>query len=200
MNDIQMLDLIYNHLDRKSLLRAATGLTGQDIDAFFSRVRSELAADEPRGAVPEGTVRGKSISGEELLLYTDGASRGNPGPAAIGCVLDDAAGGSLQETGVCIGRTTNNVAEYRALLYGIELAARFSPGKLAIFCDSELLVKQMTGAYKTRDPKMRELKEKALGLLAGFKAYSIAHITRRENARADALANKALNKALNIKR
>jgi ribonuclease HI len=129
----------------------------------------------------------------KLVLHVDGGARGNPGPAAIGVVLSGADGEVVEELAEQIGETTNNVAEYRALLRGLERAAELGAGEVEIVGDSELVAKQLTGAYKVKHPAMRPLHEQARRVLARFSGWSIRTVPRAQNARADALVNAALD-------
>lgn len=129
----------------------------------------------------------------KLIVNVDGGSRGNPGPAAIAAVVQDAEGGVLEERGEVIGRATNNVAEYRALLLGIERAAALGAGELELVGDSELVVRQVKGEYKVKDATMRELHAEVKRALAGFESWSIRHVRREQNAEADRLVNEALD-------
>lgn len=130
-----------------------------------------------------------------LTVNVDGGARGNPGPAAIGVVVRDADGGVIEERGERIGRATNNVAEYRALLLGIEIAAAHGAGHLDLVGDSELIVRQVEGRYKVKDATMRELHAKVKQALAGFDSWTIRHVRRESNAEADRLVNVALDGA-----
>ena len=128
-----------------------------------------------------------------VTVNVDGGARGNPGPAAIGVVVRDADGQVLEELGEAIGRATNNVAEYRALLRGIELAAAHGATELELIGDSELVVRQIEGRYKVKDATMRELHAEAKRELAGFQSWSIRHVRREANVDADRLVNAALD-------
>lgn len=128
------------------------------------------------------------------VLYTDGAARGNPGPAAIGIVLADAQGREIEAQGQAIGNTTNNEAEYRALIIGLGRAAYHGASDLEIRTDSELLAEQLKGHYKVRATNLRPLYLEAQKALAHFGHISIRHISRTLNHRADALANAALDR------
>lgn len=132
---------------------------------------------------------------EKLILYIDGASRGNPGPAGIGVVIMTSRRKKVQEIYRYLGETTNNIAEYQALINGLEEAARLGPDEVVIHMDSELVVKQMNGEYRVKDAGMKELFDRALILLKKFKAFEIRHIDREKNKDADKLANKAINLA-----
>lgn len=128
-----------------------------------------------------------------LALYVDGASRGNPGPAGIGVVLKDAKGRVIAEISEFIGRGTNNVAEYRALIRALEEAAALGAREVVVRSDSELLVRQLSGEYKVKSPDLSPLHLDAHRLLKGFAKRTFERIPRGENAAADALANRALD-------
>jgi formyltetrahydrofolate-dependent phosphoribosylglycinamide formyltransferase len=130
---------------------------------------------------------------DEIIAHIDGASRGNPGPAAAGFVLADSVGTQLQAKALLIGRTTNNVAEYTSLVKAIEAAIQIGAEQLTVYSDSELLVKQINGQYKVKSEQIRPLFQQALGLLDQFKKWKVRHITREKNKQADGLVNQALN-------
>ncbi len=130
-----------------------------------------------------------------FTVNVDGGARGNPGPAAIGVVLRG-GGEVLEEVGETIGEATNNVAEYRALLRGIELAAEHGASELDLVGDSELVVRQVEGRYKVKNAGMKELHEEVKRALREFDSWSIRHVRRAENADADRLVNQALDGAL----
>jgi ribonuclease HI len=129
----------------------------------------------------------------KLTANVDGGARGNPGPAAIGVVLRGPGGEVLEELGERIGHATNNVAEYKALLRGIELAAAHGAGELELIGDSELVVRQIEGRYKVKDAGMKGLHAEAKRALGSFDRWSIRHVRRAENADADRLVNQALD-------
>ncbi len=128
-----------------------------------------------------------------VVLHVDGGARGNPGPAAIGVVISDSAGATLEEMGERIGVATNNVAEYRALLRGLERASALGASEVRIVNDSELVAKQLTGAYKVKHPAMQALHASAKQALSAFERWQIRTVPRAQNARADALVNRALD-------
>lgn len=131
----------------------------------------------------------------KLVLHVDGGARGNPGPAAIGVVISGADGTVIDEVAERIGPATNNVAEYRAVLRALERARELGADELEIIGDSELIARQLSGAYKVRHPAMKPLHEQAMAALAGFERWHIRTVPRAENARADALVNAALDAA-----
>lgn len=133
--------------------------------------------------------------GKHLVLMLDGASRGNPGPSAIGVVIKDAQGKVLKEIGEYIGDFTNNVAEYRALLRALEEAKAMQAASVEIRSDSDLLVSQLNGSYKVKSPDLGPLYLEAIRLLRGFSRSTFTKIPRGQNAAADALANRAIDQA-----
>ncbi len=130
-----------------------------------------------------------------LVLHVDGGARGNPGPAAIGVVISDTDGEVVEELSETIGPATNNVAEYRAVLRALERARELEATELEIIGDSELIARQLTGAYKVKHPSMRPLYEQAQAALRDFERWRIRTVPRAQNARADALVNAALDAA-----
>jgi ribonuclease HI len=130
---------------------------------------------------------------DRLVVNVDGGARGNPGPAAIGVVVQGPDGEVLEERGERIGRATNNVAEYRALLLGIERAAALGASELELIGDSELVVRQVKGEYKVKDAALRELHAEVKRALERFERWSIRHVRREQNAGADHLVNEALD-------
>ena len=122
-------------------------------------------------------------------LFSDGASRGNPGEAGAGSVLLDAAGQELAARSLYLGQGTNNMAEYRALILGLQSALELECNQLEIFLDSQLIVRQIQGRYKVKHPTLKPLFTEAKGLLSQIENWSIDHVPREENKRADQLAN-----------
>jgi ribonuclease HI len=127
------------------------------------------------------------------LLYADGAARGNPGPAAYGWVLDDQAGHPVAEGGGVLGVATNNVAEYQGLVAGLTRALELGVTELEVRMDSELVVRQMTGLYRVKNAGLKPLFEAAGRLARRFQRFTIVHVRREFNTRADACANRALD-------
>ena len=128
-------------------------------------------------------------------LHTDGGARGNPGPAGIGVVLTDEQGNVLAERYEGIGSTTNNVAEYRALIAGLELALERGVTELEVALDSALVVAQVNGEWKIRNDRLRSLAVRARSLLGRFEKATIVHVKRELNADADRLANKGMDES-----
>jgi ribonuclease HI len=128
-----------------------------------------------------------------LRLYTDGAARGNPGPAGIGVVIEDDQGMRLQGRSGYIGTATNNQAEYRALIEGLRTVAAWKPDKLEIYLDSKLVVEQLNGHYRIKDRTLQDLVRQAQELLRAFPSVVVEHIERARNRGADGLANRGID-------
>lgn len=126
-------------------------------------------------------------------MFADGGSRGNPGPAASGAVLFDESGAVLREVGTFLGVATNNVAEWTGLVTGLEAALELGVDDLAVRLDSELVVKQISGAYRVKHKGLIPLHAKAKALLRKFARVDVQHVRRKENAAADALVNQVLD-------
>lgn len=129
----------------------------------------------------------------KVVVHVDGGSRGNPGPAAAASVVSTPDGELLDEASELLGATTNNVAEYRALLLGLARAAALGASAVEIVNDSELIAKQVQGLYKVKHAAMRPLHGEAVAALRGFGEWSIRSVPRAQNAHADALVNAALD-------
>ena len=135
----------------------------------------------------------KKMASKHLVINTDGGARGNPGPAGIGLVIKNETGELVYSYGGYIGETTNNVAEYSALIKALEESVNLGGTSLLIQMDSELIVKQMQGVYKIKQPTLQELAAKVLTLLKKFESYTFVHVRREFNKEADALVNQALD-------
>jgi ribonuclease HI len=129
----------------------------------------------------------------KVIVHVDGGARGNPGPAAAAAVISTPDGAVLAEPTQALGTATNNVAEYRALLLGLEHAAALGASEVEVVGDSELVAKQVQGLYKVRNAAMRPLHKQALAAFRGFERWSIRTVPRAENAHADALVNATLD-------
>jgi ribonuclease HI len=128
-----------------------------------------------------------------VVVHVDGGSRGNPGPAAAAAVISTPEGDVLDEAAVTIGRATNNVAEYRGLLLGLERARALGATEVDVVNDSELIAHQVNGRYKVKHADMKPLHAEALAALRGFERWSVRPVRREQNADADALVNQALD-------
>jgi len=133
---------------------------------------------------------------KEWLLMVDGAARGNPGEAGCGAAICDETGAVVKELSRYIGHATNNVAEYEALLMGLEALVRMGGKKVRVQSDSQLLVRQLNGEYRVKDEKLKVLYQRAVNLLRRFDGYRILHVPRELNKLADRLANRGIDDAV----
>ncbi|MCC5910473.1 MAG: ribonuclease HI family protein [Clostridiaceae bacterium] len=129
----------------------------------------------------------------EVVIYTDGGSRGNPGEAGIGVVIKDAEGNIIKEVSQYIGNQTNNVSEYKALSRGLEVALDMGATSVKCYLDSELVTKQIKGEYKVKNERMIPMYNMVMPLIKKFDSFAIEHVRREMNKEADALANKAMD-------
>ncbi|HWH43199.1 MAG TPA: ribonuclease HI family protein [Thermoleophilaceae bacterium] len=132
-----------------------------------------------------------------VVVHVDGGARGNPGPAAVGAVVAAADGGGvLSERGEYIGKATNNVAEYRAVMLGLSLARELGATEVEVVNDSELVARQIGGQYRVKNPGLRPLYEETMAELRRFDRWAVRNVRREHNERADELVNEALDRAL----
>lgn len=165
---------------------------------LFVRIEYELGFGEPINNI-SAFINKKEVK-DELVpkvgvwsAYTDGASRGNPGPAGLGFVIKDQNGQTVCSNSEFLGTKTNNEAEYQALIAALAELVRLEIREAVIFADSELMVKQMKGQYKVRNLRLQELHKKASALTRNFKSLRFEHIPRAQNAEADSLANEGID-------
>jgi formyltetrahydrofolate-dependent phosphoribosylglycinamide formyltransferase len=134
----------------------------------------------------------------QIIIFTDGGSRGNPGPAAAGYVLKDTSGNTLLAKGCFLGEQTNNFAEYSAIIKSLKAAEKFNPKSIKLFSDSELLVKQINGAYKVKSKNLKPLFEQVASCLSNFENWKVQHVYREKNSHADRLVNVSLDQKRDI--
>src|SRR4051794_34903453 len=151
--------------------------------AWRASSRPSPATSKSEGAAP----------GVKVVVHVDGGSRGNPGPAAAAAVISTPDGEVLDEATLTLGRATNNVAEYRGVLLGLERARALGATEVDVVNDSELVARQISGAYKVKHPDMRPLYDAAMAALRGFERWTVRSVPRAQNAAADALVNQALD-------
>ena len=139
-----------------------------------------------------GLNRNHLLKTESVIINTDGASRGNPGPAAIGVTIRDESNKQLASISRRIGRTTNNQAEYQAIIAALEQAIKLGASRVEIRSDSELVVKQVNGQYRVKNASLKPLYQQVMQLRGKLAGFSIVHVNREQNKEADRLANMAL--------
>lgn len=134
----------------------------------------------------------------KLTIHIDGGARGNPGPAGAGVTIKNDTGQTLWEAGYFLGRMTNNMAEYQALLRALDASLKCGADDVAVFCDSELLVRQINGEYRVRNETLKDLFDEAAAKLRKIGRWRVQHVPREQNARADELANAAMDAAEDV--
>jgi len=177
-----VLEALADTLDVDGVLQAFPGLEKEDLRAMI-----------------RGTGSGESASpGKKarLVAYVDGAARGNPGEAGAGIVLKDSGGGVVEKIALYLGKATNNMAEYEALIHALRRAGELEASSLQVYSDSELLVHQINGRYRVRAPHLQKLCQEAIRLMRAIGDVNISHIPREKNAEADEQANRAIDQSL----
>ena len=167
---------------------------GMDIPEVLRRFQVSL--DDLQALFLEVAEFYQTQAGGFWRLFCDGACRGNPGPAGTGAILKDPFGNLQAQAARYLGQATNNVAEYQALLLGLEMARERGVKRLEIFTDSQLVVEQLNGGYQIKSPKLKPLWLQAREELQKFEAYAISHIDRALNVEADRLARLAVDRHL----
>lgn len=208
---VDLLRSIYRRLDREAVCADFPDMALEELDGFFRTLSlvcqgdapspmegGGLGASAPEKLRPGDAARGKAPSNaagsaREVTLFTDGGSRGNPGPAGYGFVLLDASGQEVARGRGYLGRTTNNVAEYAGVAAGLQAALEAGAKSITLKSDSELIVKQLRGTYRVKAPGLKDLFAKVKGLLAKFPSWQAVHVPREQNQLADALANEAMD-------
>jgi ribonuclease HI len=166
-------------------------------------LRSEKPAKPPKAVAPEPEPKaqprapiGDSAGVLAMRVFSDGAARGNPGPAGAGAVLTDAKGNVLARLGHFLGRQTNNVAEYQGLILGLRRAQEMGAREVEVRADSQLMIRQLAGQYAVRNAALKPLHAEALRLLRGFARYGLQHIPREQNSLADEMSNRAIDEEM----
>jgi ribonuclease HI len=177
----------------EGVLRLPANLSAEEALRALRAAVTALGAEAEEEAPPAAPPAARSTDTRALRIHIDGGSRGNPGPAGVGVVLLTAGGEVVERLHHFIGQATNNTAEYRALLLGLERALARGCREVEVLSDSELLVRQLLGQYQVRHPDMRRLYGLAQELIGKLGRFTIRHIPRAQNAEADALANRAMD-------
>jgi ribonuclease HI len=193
ISDHEILTLIHKNIDIVKLKSQNKTITKKIIDQFFQKLKEYVEKDD----LSVSDKAGKDVSTinkrfDFLTVNVDGASKGNPGEAGIGVAVFDKDLNIVQERCEYIGVATNNIAEYKALILGVKLAIKFNAKNTLFKSDSELLVKQIMGEYRVKNPQLKCLFTEAQNLLGKLPEWVIKHVPREENREADLLANKGV--------
>jgi ribonuclease HI/probable phosphoglycerate mutase len=194
---IRVLELLGERLSPDLLRAEFPDLTRKDVRSLFQAVAEHIrCCEEWADSAADSREEGPGKRMMSVSLYCDGASRGNPGPSGAGVVLLDEKGEQIFELSRYLDNGTNNEAEYRALARGLEAAADLGVKRIEIFLDSELVVRQLSGKYKVRNPRLRSLFDQTVSRLQQFDDYAIFHVGRELNQQADRLAKEAIDRGL----
>jgi ribonuclease HI len=199
-SDEAILRFIAREEPLTATLCAFPGVTREQLTRLLERhLPPETAAPPaaaPAAAPPPPSPAAARGSHVHLRVYSDGAARGNPGPAGAGAVLMDTSGHVVDRLGRYLGVQTNNYAEYMGLLLGLKRARELGARDVEVFADSELMIRQLDGRYQVKSPTLRPLYEEAKALLKGFPRVKLVHVPRELNASADEMSNRAIDERL----
>lgn len=197
INDEELLTLIHKNINIKELKKLNKTVTKKRIDTLFHALANQTkeSAAPISKTTDSGSVRSPVKKFEKLVVNIDGASRGNPGKSGIGVAIFDKGSTLIEEICEYIGLATNNVSEYKAFILGIKEAIKFYPKETLFKSDSELLVKQIKGEYRVKNPQLMYLFTDAQALLKKLPKWNIEHIPREKNGQADKLANQGIELA-----
>jgi ribonuclease HI len=194
-----VLEALAASLDAAEVLSRFPGLAREELRAMVRAAAGKLPRAAARPAAAPA-VRGAAApvpeAGDwpaEVSVHIDGGSRGNPGEAGVGVYFQDRSGAHLESIARYIGRATNNTAEYQALLVALARAREAGVKHLRVFSDSELLVNQVNGRYRTTVPHLQQYLQEAIRLMRQIGRVDVAHVRREQNKEADALANEAMD-------
>ncbi len=182
MDKHRLLKAVYEAIQWERVYELAPEARREEVDELFREIREHL----PPG--PDEDQRNR-VAGGSALLYCDGASRGNPGPAGVGMVIATPDGREVIAWGEPIGRTTNNVAEYRAAIRGLQEALKLGVRRIRVLSDSQLMVRQIQGTYKVKNAGLKPLHRRMKELLGRFEDWQVEYVRREHNRRADSLAS-----------
>ena len=187
----QLLLAIAEH---ETLERTCAALPGLTLEAARKLLRGAARQlQQEKLPLPEAKAPG---AGRAIRVHSDGAARGNPGPAGAGAVLTDSAGNVIARLGRYLGRQTNNVAEYEGLLLGLKHARELGYREVEVRADSQLLIRQLKGEYAVRHAGLKPLHAEALRVLRSFDRFDLQHVPREENALADEMSNRAIDEEM----
>ena len=191
----KLVTLISKYLDKEKLMKENPSVTKEMIDALLQDIFMAKQGKEPDDIHQphHDTARHKQKDVTDLVIHTDGASRGNPGKAGIGVAIFDKHYHLLEEICKFIGESTNNVAEYQALILAAQKAVAYKARKVTFKTDSELLVRQLNGAYRVKSQNILPLYHELTILLGKIPEWTIQHVRREDNVCADTLANQGID-------
>lgn len=196
----ELLRLIAQREPLTQTLAAFPSLDASALRALLLDAAAKLEAVEPkpkpRAPSPPPALPVAAGKHARLRVHSDGAARGNPGPAGAGAVLSTPEGAVVERLGKFLGTQTNNVAEYTALLLGLKRAKALGAREVEVFADSELMIRQLEGRYQVKAPGLKPLFDEAKALLRGFTRVTLQHVPREQNREADEMSNRAIDERM----
>ncbi len=191
----ELMTLISKYLDTEKLVRENPAVTREMIDAFFQKIlKTKEWKVQDDSCLPHHDIPQRKQKGvKDIIIHTDGASRGNPGKAGIGVAIFNENYHLIEEVCRYIGKATNNAAEYQAMILAAQKAIAYPAKKVIFRTDSELLVRQINGEYRVKSTNILPLYNELMELLAKIPAWEIQHVRREENVVADTLANRDID-------
>ncbi|MBC8548351.1 MAG: ribonuclease HI family protein [Candidatus Brocadiales bacterium] len=197
ISDHELLVLIHKSIDIEKLKEQDKAITKKRVDNLFQELKGHVKKNDLTISEKETTDTSNIKKETDLIVVNvDGASRGNPGESGIGAAIFDKDSNLINEACNYLGVATNNVAEYKALILGIKLSMKCNAKKILFKADSELMVKQIRGEYKVKNPQLKLLFTEAQSLLKKLPNWKIMHVPREENKEADLLANKGVDMSI----
>lgn len=193
----RMLRHIADHEPLESTL-GAFGEVGEDqLRGLLREIAYALSPLPPKTMGPPAPARVLSSAGESAVrIYSDGASRGNPGPSGAGAVIARTDGSILERLGKYLGKQTNNHAEYMGVIIGLRRAKELGAREVEVYADSQLMIRQLGGQYRLKSPTLKPLFDEAMAMLKGFARVRLVHIPREMNGDADEMSNRAIDERL----
>ena len=197
ISDHELLALVHKGIDMEKLKEENKTITKKRVDKLFQDLKDHVKEDDL--AVHDKKITDSSNIKKEadlIVVNVDGASRGNPGESGIGVAIFDKDSNLINEACDYLGVATNNIAEYNALILGVKLSTKYNAKRILFKSDSELMVKQIKGEYRVKNPQLKLLFTEVQSLLKKLPNWKIMHVPREENKEADLLANKGVEKSI----
>ena len=197
ISDHELLSLVHKSIDMEILKKKNKAITTKRVDKLFQDLKGHVKKYDLTTSDKEKTDDSKTNKEIDLIVVnTDGGSRGNPGESGIGVAIFDKDSNLINEACDYLGIATNNIAEYKALILGIKLSMEYNAKEILFKSDSELMVKQIKGEYRVKNPQLKLLFTEVQTLLKKLPNWKIMHVRREENSEADLLANKGIDMSL----
>ncbi len=194
--DADILRFIAREEPLAATLKEFPGLKRDRVERLLEKVAEMVEVVGGDGTPELANTVGLPKNLHRIRVYSDGAARGNPGPAGAGAVLVEPSGAVVERVGKYLGTQTNNFAEYTGLILGLQRARALGVSEVEVFADNELMIRQLNGRYQVKSPSLRPLYEQAVQLLNEFSRFKLVHVPREMNAAADEMSNRAIDERM----